>query len=57
MTALLCGRPTVKGRPCRRRLIPFGPHWLCPVHLKPRTANTVLSRATATESAPSRRVS
>lgn len=36
-TTVRCGLPTVKGRPCRRRLMPFGlRQWMCPVHFKPR---------------------
>jgi hypothetical protein len=34
MTSLppLCGRPTANGKPCRRQLIAFGPHLICPSH-------------------------
>jgi hypothetical protein len=35
MTAPLCGRPTPTGRPCRRRLISFGPRLVCPTHIRP----------------------
>jgi hypothetical protein len=38
-----CGRPTVKGHPCRRTLIPFGPHWICPVHLGARQPALICS--------------
>jgi hypothetical protein len=42
MSAPLCGQPTVNGRPCRRRLLPFGPRMMCPAH--PTAASTVHAR-------------